>query len=103
MLGLEMCVAPATSRVFLCHCVPACPHHCAADGFSLYMWQGITRVCRTPYASEDALEPLLSGSLSSLVLKMTLMPSSVGLSDITLVCLRMKAVLGGLEVFWCLC
>lgn len=30
---------------------------------------------------------------------MTLMPSSTGLS----VCLRMKAVPGGLEVFWCLC
>lgn len=36
-------------------------------------------------------------------LKMTLMPSSMGLSDITLACLRVKALLGGLEVFWCLC
>lgn len=71
------------------------------------MWQGVTRVGRTPDALEDALEPLLSGSLFlwlwSLVLKMTLMPSSVGFSDITLLCLRMKAVLGGLEVFWYLC
>lgn len=56
-------------------------------------------MCRASCALGDTLEPLFLGLLSlllwSLVPKVTLKPPAVGRSDITLVCLRVKAVAGG--------